>query len=261
MTDATFSVAVLISAGRNPVTGTARASRGDAVAMALGRRIAGHSLRVLHAGAPEDPSLQDYLALGAGTIEVVAGSTEHNVISLLGHMLKTVDLILTGSRTEQGAGSGLLPYALAASLGRPVVANVLEAQVERNRVRVRQFLTKGKRRGIMATLPAVLVVHPFAPVELTYAHARRRSGRIVATAAEISPMPLAADDASPFWTFEPAARSPVLLKAQEKKTGHARMQSAIEMDQKGGVVAIEGSCVDKAQVVLTYLREHRLIDF
>ena len=260
MTDATFSVAVLISAGRNPVTGTARASRGDAVAMALGRRIAGHSLRVLHAGSPEDPSLQDYLALGAGTIEVVAGSTEHNVISLLGHMLKTVDLILTGSRTEQGAGSGLLPYALAASLGRPVVANVLEAQVERNRVRVRQFLTKGKRRGIMATLPAVLVVHPFAPVELTYAHARR-SGRIVATAAEISPMPLAADDASPFWTFEPAARSPVLLKAQEKKTGHARMQSAIEMDQKGGVVAIEGSCVDKAQVVLTYLREHRLIDF
>jgi electron transfer flavoprotein beta subunit len=32
-------------------------------------------------------------------------------------------------------------------------------------------------------------------------------------------------------------------------------------EAKSGVVAFEGTSVDKAQVVLNYLREHRLIDF
>lgn len=261
MTGTSFSVAVLVSAGRNPVTGAARACRGDAVAMALGRKIAGDALRVLFAGAPDEPALQDYLALGAGTIETVLQAPERDIVPVLEPILKTVDLILTGSRTEQGAGSGLLPYVLAAALGRPVVANVLDTHVENNSVRIRQFLPKGKRRGITAPLPAVLAVHPLAPVELGYAYAGRRSGRIVAMTPEMAPVRSPSGTAAPDWTIVPAVRPPTRLKAQEKKAGHARMQSAIVMESKGGVVAIEGTCVDKAQVVLTYLREHRLIDF
>jgi electron transfer flavoprotein beta subunit len=62
-------------------------------------------------------------------------------------------------------------------------------------------------------------------------------------------------------TIEPALRRPVRLKAQEKKAGHARLLSAIVSEARGGVVAFEGSPVDKAQIILTYFRDHRLVDF
>jgi electron transfer flavoprotein beta subunit len=39
------------------------------------------------------------------------------------------------------------------------------------------------------------------------------------------------------------------------------MRAAVVSEAKGGVVAFEGTSVDKAQVVLNYLRNHRLIEF
>ncbi len=261
MIPTSWSVAVLVSAGRHPGTGAARACRGDAIAMALGRRIAGDALRVLHAGSPEEPALQDYLALGAGTVEAVSVPAGHGVLPALVSKLQNVDLILTGSRTELGAGSGLLPYTLANALGRSVIANVLDARLERDGVRLQQFLPKGKRRGIVVPLPLVLAVHPLAPVELTYAYARRQSGRIVAAALDTPPALASDGGTANTWTVETAARRPVRLEAREKKAGHARMMSAIVTESKSGVVAIEGSCVDKAQMLLTYLRENRLVDF
>jgi len=62
MTVGKFVAAVLVSAGRHPFTGTPRACRGDAVAIALGQRIVGHGLRIIHAGAIDEPALNDYLA-------------------------------------------------------------------------------------------------------------------------------------------------------------------------------------------------------
>ncbi len=177
-----FSVAVLLSAGRHPVSGAPRACRGDAVALALGRRFAGEDLQAVHVGAADEPALKDYLALGAGRIEVLTIDPSRDLLALLAKRLKNVSLIIAGSRTEQGAGSGLLPYALARELGRPIVPNVLEAQLDSGEVRIRQFLPKGKRRKIAAPLPVILSVHPLAPVELRYAYARRVAGQI--TAAE-----------------------------------------------------------------------------
>ncbi|WP_045836004.1 hypothetical protein [Hyphomicrobium sp. 99] len=257
-----FTVAALISAGRHPVSGAPRACRGDAIAMALGRRIAGDALRVIHAGAAEEPSLQDYLALGAGTIEVLPVEASGDTALVLAAYLKNVDIILTGSNTELGAGSGLLPYALARALSCPVVANVLDARVDKSAgeewdVEIRQFLPKGQRRRIACPLPLVMTVHPRAPVELKYAYARRMSGHITT-----APEPAIADRVMPpDWTVETAPRRPVRLKAQDRKSGHARMQSAVVSEAKGGVVAFEGTIVDKAQVMLNYLREHRLVDF
>jgi electron transfer flavoprotein beta subunit len=72
MTGGKFMAAVLVSAGRHPFTGAPRACRGDAVALALGQRLVGDALRIIHAGAIDEPALKDYLALGASTIEVVA---------------------------------------------------------------------------------------------------------------------------------------------------------------------------------------------
>jgi N,N-dimethylglycine/sarcosine catabolism electron transfer flavoprotein subunit beta len=257
MTKQNFSVAVLLSAGRHPVSGTPRPCRGDAVALGLGRRLVGEGVSAIHAGEADEPALQDYLALGAGRIEALTVRPEHDILAPLAARLKDVDLIITGSRTELGAGSGLLPYALAGALGRPIIPNVLEAQLDSGEVRIRQFLPKGKRRKIAAPLPVILAIHALAPVELRYAYARRVAGQIAAVHAVSSPE---SAESVP-WSAEQVKRRPIRLKAEDKKSAHARLLSAIVSESKGGVVAIEGSCVDKAQIMLTYLRENRLVDF
>lgn len=260
MTGGKFTAAVLVSAGRHPVTGAPRACRGDAAALALGQRLVGEALRIIHAGAIDEPALKDYLALGAGMIEVVAAPNGQDIVSVMSGLLEDVDLFLTGSRAESGAGSGLLPYALAKALGRPVVANVLDVEIEGVEALVRQFLPKGRRRGVAVSLPAILAVHPLTKVGLGYAYARRLSGRIVAVSPAIDGKLGSGGRESP-WTVEQTSRRPMRLKAEEKRSAHERMRAAVVSEAKGGVVAFEGTSVDKAQVVLNYLRNHRLIDF
>ncbi|HET7211400.1 MAG TPA: hypothetical protein VFI85_06625 [Methyloceanibacter sp.] len=260
MTGGKFTAAVLVSAGRHPVTGAPRACRGDAAALALGQRLVGDALRIIHAGAIDEPALKDYLALGAGMIEVVAAPNGQDIVSVMSGLLEDVDLVLTGSRAESGVGSGLLPYALAKALGRPVVANVLDVEIEGVEALVRQFLPKGRRRGVAVSLPAILAVHPLTKVGLGYAYARRLSGRIVAVSPAIDGKLGSGGRESP-WTVEQTSRRPMRLKAEEKRSAHERMRAAVVSEAKGGVVAFEGTSVDKAQVVLNYLRNHRLIDF
>ncbi len=261
MSTPSLSIAVLVSAGRHPVSGIARACRGDAVALALARKLGGDRLRVIHAGKAEEPSIRDYLALGAGRVEVLSTSDGQDPAQPLAAHLKDVGVILTGSRAEVGAGSGMFPYRLAHAMGRPLVGNVLDARIDEDGVTVRQFLPKGRRRGIAAPVPIVLVVHPMAPAQLKYAHARRVAGRVEAVSGFAAPELGDASASVPAWSIDPAPRRPVRLKAQENKTGHARLQSAIVFEAKGGTVAFDGSSVDKAQIMLNYLREHRLVDF
>jgi N,N-dimethylglycine/sarcosine catabolism electron transfer flavoprotein subunit beta len=258
MTLPKLKAAVLISAGRHPATGVPRAARGDVAAMALGRRLFGDGLRVVHAGAADEPALEDYLALCAGTIEVVALPDGGDPVAALAGVLKDVDLVLTGTRAESGAGSGLFPYALAKALGRPMVANVLEAEIEGAEARIRQFLPKGSRRLVAVSLPAVLAVHPLAKTGLGYAYASRVSGRIIAASPAIAGK--GANVPALPWTVEQAARQPVRLKVEEKRPAHERMRAATVSETKGGVVASQGSAVDKAQLVLNYLRTNRLIE-
>lgn len=259
---ASVSVAVLVSAGRHPVSGAPRACRGDAVAMAVGAALSGEALRIVHAGDKEDLALKDYLALGAERVDVLPGPPGAVSIAALAKALSSADIVLTGNRAEQGAGSGLLPYALAEALARPIISNALEVKVEGGAsgraVTIRQFLPKGQRRHIASPLPVVIAVHPLAPVRLKYAYSRRLAG-------QIEPLPSAGQEDGamfqPSWAVETEPRRAQLLKAEDKKTAHARLRSAIVSEARGGVVAFEGTSVDKAQVVLNYLREHRLVDF
>ncbi|MBE0630174.1 MAG: electron transfer flavoprotein subunit beta/FixA family protein, partial [Burkholderia vietnamiensis] len=58
-------IAVLVSVGRHPVSGTARYSRNDAAALELGRQLAERhraQLDVVHAGDPANQALAEYLA-------------------------------------------------------------------------------------------------------------------------------------------------------------------------------------------------------
>jgi electron transfer flavoprotein beta subunit len=232
-----------------------RYSKNDGLALSLALQLADATMAetdVLHAGNADNPALLDYLALGAKKIRVLPGSSD--IVPVLAAQLGLADLILTGSRAENGEDSGLLPYLLAEALSRPVVANVLAINITGNGVEVLQFLPKGKRRRICIQQSAIIVIHPLANVVLRYAYARQMSGKIT-TISDVEQSNIAYS-----LPFEPA-RKTVKLKAKETKAGHARMLSAIASESKGGIVVIDGNPVEKAQVVLAYLREHRLIDF
>jgi electron transfer flavoprotein beta subunit len=252
-------IAVLVSVGRHPVSGVARYSRNDAAALETGLALAkehGATLDVLHAGDPANPALEDYLALGAPRVEVLTCLADGDAVAALTVRVQGYDLVLTGTCAEGAYDSGMLPYQLADALGYPLLGSAVDASVAGGKVTVRQFLPKGVRRRVQASLPAVVAVHPLAAVTPHYAYARLRAGSI--DTQHVPPREHA--DAAQ-WTVAAAQHKPVRLAAAEKRSGHARMLSATTTESRGGSVVIEGTSVEKAQVILGYLREHQLIDY
>ena len=248
-------IAVLAAIGRNPVSGTARPNPDDVVALEVARGL-GTDVTLLHAGDGTEAAIGDYLAYGAMRLDAVPMPAGSEVAATLSDRLSGFDLILTGSRSEGGEGSGLVPYLAAERLGLPIVGQALEVTVANGHAEVTQFLPKGQRRKVRVKLPAVIAVHPMAPVTPRYAYARRVAGRIV---QQLAPQPTTPSPVA--WHVAPAAKKPVKFKAAETKAGHARMLSAIVTEAKGGAVVNTGTPADKAQAILAYLREHRLIDW
>lgn len=252
-------IAVLVSVGRHPVSGVARYSRNDAAALEIGRQLAARhhaQLDVIHAGDPASPALADYLALGAREVEVLACQDGDDAAAALAARVQGYDLVLTGTRAEGAYDTGMLPYRVAAALGYPLVGAAVDVSIGDGRATVRQFLPKGLRRRVDAALPAVVAVHPLANAQTRYAYARLRDGAVRPVRAEVG-----REQDAGAWTVGPIERKPVRLAAAEKRSGHARMLSATTTESRGGNVVIEGSSVEKAQVILAYLREHQLIDY
>jgi electron transfer flavoprotein beta subunit len=258
-----MKIAVLVSVGRHPVSGTARYSRNDAAALTIALSLAkthGATLDVLHAGDPSNPALKEYLALGARAVEVLEVSAtpelQGDAIAPLAARLRGYDLVLTGTRAEGAFDSGMLPYRVASALDLPLVSAAVDLTLRDGCAEVRQFMPKGLRRRVEVQLPALIAVHPMANAAPSYAYARLREGTIRPVAAQT---PGNLDDLA--WTIRPATAKPVRLAAAEKRSGHARMLSATTTESRGGSVVIEGSSVEKAQVILAYLREHQLVDY
>jgi electron transfer flavoprotein beta subunit len=252
----TDSITVLVSTALHPSSGLPCPSRNDALALEVGRQLVGDAVRVLHAGDPENPALADYLAFGGRVVEVLPAAPGDDVVAALAAHLRDVRLVLCGCRAQAGEGSGMLPYLLAAALNRPVLTDVLDVQLKGPSAQAVQFLPKGRRRRIELTLPAIVAIHPLAPVVPRYAYARRVAGHIEALSSKASP-----DANAPVWLVDTTGRAPVKLKAPDRRTGHARMLAATSSAHRGGQVVNQGSDVEKAQAVLAYLREHDLIAF
>lgn len=176
--------------------------------------------------------------------------------AMLAARLQGYDLVLTGTRAEGAYDTGVLPYRVAALLGYPIVGAAVDVAVDGGRAAVRQFLPKGLRRRVDTSLPAVIAVHPLANAQPRYAYARLRAGEV-----RWASVTAVADAEAAAWTVGPIERKPVKLAAAEKRSGHARMLSATTTESRGGNVVIDGSSVEKAQVILAYLREHQLIDY
>jgi electron transfer flavoprotein beta subunit len=259
MTTGIRRIAVLVGVARHKVSGVACYSRNDALALEMGRTLAeanGMALDVIHAGERSSPALADYLALGAPSIDVLECGVDADVVGPLADRLQGVSLVLTGTRAEGGHDSGMLPYRLAARLGYALVDAALALEIEGGEVLVTQALPKGVRRRVAAGLPAVVAVHPQAAATPRYAYARSVTGAIAHRTATAAVDPEAAQ-----WRTGPVERKPRRLTAPEKRSGHARMLGATTTESRGGNVVIDGTSVEKAQVILDYLREHRLIDY
>lgn len=246
-----IKIAALVSTGKHPRSGQARHCHNDSLALQIGLSLASN-IKVLHAGDPNNAALQDYLALGALQIDVIPATG--NMVENLAAQLENIDLILTGTRAENDQDSGLLPYLLAAELKLPIVTGALEISPSAGELEVLQFLPKGARRHVKVKLPAVIVVHPLATAKLHYAHALQSLGRINMLPASNNAVEVTQ------WRTEPA-RKPIKLAACANLTGHERLMAAISNKAKGGAVVNEGNNVEKAQVILAYLREHQLINF
>jgi electron transfer flavoprotein beta subunit len=111
-----MKIAVLVSVGRHPVSGTARYSRNDAAALTMALALAkthDATVDVLHAGDASNPALREYLALGARSVEVleiaVTPDLQADAAPPLAARLRGYDLILTGTRAEGAFDSGMEP--------------------------------------------------------------------------------------------------------------------------------------------------------
>jgi electron transfer flavoprotein beta subunit len=252
-------IAVLVSVGHHRVSGASCYSRNDTAALEMARTLAkehGAQLQVLHAGDASNPALTDYLALGAPRIEVLTCRDTDDAAAMLAARLRGVPLVLTGTRAEGAYDTGMLPYRVAEALDYALVDSALDLALQNGRLSVTQFLPKGFRRSVEAALPSVVAVHPQAAVMPRYAYARSVAGAIESQRAAAVPDPNAEG-----WQSSPAQRKPVKLVAAEKRSGHARMLTATTTESRGGSVVNEGTSVEKAQAILEYLREHRLVDY
>lgn len=255
-----LTIAVLVSPAAHPVSGKPIPSVCDAAAFELAcSLVPEHRLTVLYAGSASEESLDGYLGLGASTVEILKVEEGLDIIPALQSRLQGVELILCGVRSDGQYASGLLPYLLAEGLQVPLANDVLEAKWVGRSLHVRQFLPKGMRRQLEVNTPAILTVHPRAHRRLQYAYARARAGRFSYSVPTV--VSLSEDDQS--WQTDAATRRPQALKAKVNQSGHGRMLGAIggEAQTKGALIVKDGDAMQKASAVLSYLRQHHLVDF
>lgn len=251
-------ITVLVAAQAHAVSGRPARSRADATAVALALAVGlPGDVRLLSAGTMPDAVARDYLALGAPLIGVLESGADGDVASMLLPSLRDTRWILTGTRGESEPGSGVLPFALGAALGRPVVTDVVAVQADGSSWLVTQALPKGARRRLRVSAPAVLAVSAAAPVALRHSLADAMAGTILRTAVpSTAPADLAA-----LGQRVPRGKRRKLLEARIVQSGHARMLGAIESPSTGGAVLQTGTPEAKAQAVLDYLQAHSLVQF
>ena len=254
------SIAVLVSARIDPVSARATRNRNDALAATLALGLLGPAaVRLLHAGTMSDSVARDYLAGGAPTIDLLEPAAElgRGLVPALCDALAATPLVLTGMRANDTYGSGVLPFELAAAMGRPIVGDVIAVEAAGPAWIVTQALPKGARRRLKIAGPAVLAISPATPLQLRYSHADRMAGRVSRRLLQAVPEALTAPEQR-----VPAARRLKLLEARVAQSGHARMQAAVgSAASSGGIVISTGSPEDKARAVLHYLRGHALVNF
>lgn len=191
---------VLLSPGRPGREGRERRAALDsrAVELALTLTLSGHVVG-LTAGAQPDKSLSGYAGMGLATVEWVEVEPGHDIVGPLADIvqLHAPDLLLAGAVAEGDVASGMLPHAIAATLGWPILTEIAALEIERTGMIATQRLGRGMVRRLRAPFPAVVTVGMAAPAprQVAYAKARRmavtqRAPSVLSPALMSAPEPL-----------------------------------------------------------------------
>lgn len=248
-------IAVLLSAGRHPVSGAAVLPRLEAQAIRLSGGL-GEAVG-LHAG-PAVAAVAEALGQGLGRVEHIDLPEAADPVPALAARLAAMapDLVLAGRRGQGGPESGLVPYALAETLDLPLIPDVVAvaAGEAAGTLRLDQSLGRGALRRIVVRGPVVATIHPDAPAPLAYAYGQARRGRIDA----IEPAPVAAWNTDIVVEERPYRRRPKLVKgapaggsaAERLKAATGESGSAAK-----GRLLVAPDPEDAAREILAYLRQ------
>lgn len=262
---------VLVSVRIDPTSGRATRSRADAAAVALAQKALGEGREPWLCTAGDMPAevARDYLAQGVSQLTRLplrGDAGPGGAAAVLEDACRDSRLVLAGPRGESGLAGGLLPYALARRLQRPVINEVIDLQREANGGwRVVQALPRGARRSwrLDPGVAAVLITSPRLAQreDLPQRHSwvAAQAGRIV-DAAIVAPASRPSRDAD--WRFEPARKQRRPLAPASTESGAARMARATgtaESARQGGTVIRAGSAMDKARLLLDHLRKLSLV--
>lgn len=188
-----MTTVILLSAGRHPVSGAAVLPRVEAQAIRLAAGL-GQAIG-LHAG-PDAAAVAEALGLGLSRIEHLPLPESADPGPALAARLAVLSpaLILAGRRGQGGDETGMVPYAVAEALNRPLIPDLvaLAAGPGAGELSLDQSLGRGARRRVFLTGPALATVHPDAPAPPPYAYGQARRGRIETVAGVVPPVTLAA---------------------------------------------------------------------
>lgn len=154
----------LLSAGRDPYTGTPCRHGPDARALTLWPHT-----HAVHVGDPEEAALREYLGMGLKQIEVLPARGVH-VPALSQWLMARADVVI--------CGPGMLPYQLAVHLDWPLLPDACSLEIEGGEAVVTSVTGATTRRSLAATLPVVVTVDQRAPDPAPVVAARWRAGEI-----------------------------------------------------------------------------------
>ena len=242
---------ILLSAGRNPLTGNPAPPPAELGAIRLAADLGAETIG-LHAG-PEADAVLPALGHGLETIRHLLIPAQADVLPLLAAEVARIgpDLVLAGNRATGGGDTGLLPYLLARVLGWPILADAARlSHAGGEELIVEQALPRGMRRRMRQPFPLVVTVHPTAPA-LPYAFGQARRGRVETVATTPCPAETAPDhDMRP---HRPRAR--IMRGAVSGGSAADRLKAATASAAGGGELMVEPDPETAARAILAYLRD------
>lgn len=223
-----MKICVCLSVGQNPVSGRSRMAMNDRVALELALSSSAE-VTGLYVG-PKNEVQNDYLGMGLTTIEHI-DIANADIVPLLVSFITAngFDLVLTGSSSEAGQSSGMVPYLLAEELDVPLLSKVTSFERDDlGALTVIQAEAGGKRRIREGQGMAVLVIDPKAAQPRLSTIAGQRSGKVISKVASAD---LPVDEPM---NSVPAKKRSARLKAG---AGQAKQAAPIHTDLSAAEVA------------------------
>ncbi|MGP9766125.1 electron transfer flavoprotein subunit beta [Halomonas sp. AOP13-D3-9] len=256
-----FSVAVLVSVGRHPLTARARHAEHDARAVEMALSLGDATVQLIHAdnsATSSEEALRGYLGMGISRVKRIQQAPNADVVPALANILRFAapQLVLTGTRAETGEGSGLVPYMLAEMLGWPLISGLAKVEsIDQGVATVLQALPRGKRRRLRVRLPAIATVDNSAPAARQSAFGPARRGELAdcACASVI-------DELQAQWRVQPARKRPKRLKIVKSASARDRFKAAAaKADSNGGQLLSDVTPEQGAEAIFTLLKEEGVL--